>query len=108
MNGGTLEQLAEEKSFMPKQLFSALHDVASTLEKMHMHNIQHRDVKPENVLIQMEGSDVVAAKLRDFGSAEIGNIPENRADDVRRFGITLFSLVTGEGWTKMRLIHEKH
>jgi serine/threonine protein kinase len=108
MNGGTLERFFEDRSFVPKQLFSALHDVASTLEMMHTQNVQHRDVKPENVLIQMEGGDVVAAKLCDLGSAEIGNIPENRADDVRRFGVTLFSLVTGEGWTKMRLIHEKH
>merc|ERR1711959_612777 len=89
-------------------MFQALEDVASTLAAMHERNVQHRDVKPENVLVEMQQGKLVAAKLCDFGSAEIGDNAAGRADDVRRFGVTMFSLATGESWTKQRLIHEKH
>lgn len=55
-----------------------------------------------------EDETVVAAKLCDFGSAMVGDDPSSCADDIRRFGVTLFSVATGEGWTKNRLIREKH
>merc|ERR1719426_170862 len=51
---------------------------------------------------------VTSAKLCDFGSAQIGNDSNSCWDDIRRFGVTLFSVATGEGWTKNRLIREKH
>merc|ERR1712039_715581 len=77
---------------------------------MHANNVQHRDIKPENIMLQMDEFDnvVSAAKLCDFGSAEIGNSEKGRRDDIRRFGVTLFSVATGEGWTKNRLIHAEH
>jgi hypothetical protein len=109
MNGGTLEGLVEKGKMTPRMMFKALEDVASTLAVMHSKSVYHKDVKPENVLVDMHHDSVVAAKLCDFGSAEIsGNAKDNSADDIRRFGVTLFSLATGEGWTKNRLIREKH
>mmetsp|Transcript_111149 Transcript_111149/g.313620 ORF Transcript_111149/g.313620 Transcript_111149/m.313620 type:complete len:528 (-) Transcript_111149:60-1643(-) len=108
MNGGTLEGLAQKGLMSTETMFRALEDVAKTLAKMHAINVQHRDIKPENVLLVTQGDEVVAAKLCDFGSAEIGQSAQGRADDVRRFGVTIFSLATGEGWTKQRLIHAKH
>lgn len=108
MNGGTLEGLAEKNKLPPRTMFAALEDVATTLSVMHEKSIHHKDVKPENVLVEMDGGELSAAKLCDFGSAEFGNGAVGRADDTRRFGVTLFSLATGEGWTKNRLIREKH
>eukprot|EP00927_Polykrikos_kofoidii_P033621 TRINITY_DN28447_c0_g1_i1.p1 TRINITY_DN28447_c0_g1~~TRINITY_DN28447_c0_g1_i1.p1 ORF type:complete len:454 (+),score=71.81 TRINITY_DN28447_c0_g1_i1:183-1544(+) len=108
LNGGTLESLAASGRLSPKLLFKALEDVACTLAKMHSYHLHHKDIKPENILLSMDGSTLLAAKLADFGRGEIGNNPANRADDIRRFGVMLFSLATGEGWTKNRLIHEKH
>lgn len=108
MNGGTLEGLVEKNNLPPRTMFAALEDVATTLSEMHERSIHHKDVKPENVLVEMDGKELSAAKLCDFGSAEFGNGAVGRADDMRRFGVTLFSLATGEGWTKNRLIREKH
>merc|ERR1740130_739547 len=65
-------------------------------------------------MLQMEDENgdgeetVVAAKLCDFGSAQVGNDSKSCQDDIRRFGVTLFSVASGEGWTKNRLIREKH
>merc|ERR1719331_681494 len=60
-------------------------------------------------MLQMdEDETVVAAKLCDFGSAMVGDEADSRMDDIRRFGVTLFSVATGEGWTKNRLIRAKH
>merc|ERR1712226_1405739 len=76
---------------------------------MHANNVQHKDVKPENIMLQMDNDEqVTAAKLCDFGSATIGDNEKGRKDDIRRFGVTLFSVATGEGWTKNRLIHADH
>lgn len=109
MPWGTLEDLAKEGELSPEIMFKGLEDVARTLAVMHENNLQHRDVKPENIMLQMdEDETVVAAKLCDFGSAMIGNEADSRMDDIRRFGVTLFSVATGEGWTKNRLIREKH
>lgn len=108
MPWGTLEDLAKEGELSPEIMFKCLEDVAGTLAVMHAHNVQHKDVKPENIMLQMEDDTVSAAKLCDFGSANIGDNEKGRRDDIRRFGVTLFSVATGEGWTKNRLIHEKH
>jgi hypothetical protein len=111
MNGGDLEKLAEENALTPARLFKGMEDVALTLATMHDYGICHKDIKPENVLVDMQSGELKAAKLCDLGRAEIGShatFQKGAADDIRRYGVTLFSLVTGEGWTKNRLIHEKH
>jgi serine/threonine protein kinase len=88
-------------------MLKALHDIACTLAAMHAKGIQHRDVKPENILVELHGDDI-CAKLCDFGSCQIGEDPSGCADDVRRLGLTLFALVTGEMWTKARLLKQDH
>lgn len=108
MPWGTLEDLAKEGELSPEIMFTCLEDVAQTLAVMHANGLQHKDIKPENIMLQMDGTSVVAAKICDFGSAEIGENPKGCQDDMRRFGVTLFSVATGEGWTKNRLIHESH
>jgi len=109
MPWGTLEDLAKEGELSPEIMFECLEDVAKTLAVMHANGLQHRDVKPENIMLQMNDQDeVLAAKLCDFGSAQVGTEAASMQDDIRRFGVTLFSVATGEGWTKNRLIREKH
>jgi len=109
MPWGTLEDLAKEGELSPEIMFKCLEDVAKTLAIAHANNLQHRDVKPENIMLQMnDDDDVLAAKLCDFGSSMVGDDPKSCFDDIRRFGVTMFSVATGEGWTKNRLIREKH
>merc|ERR1712151_1395114 len=92
MPWGTLEDLAKEGELSPEIMFKCMEDVAETLALMHKHNVQHKDVKPENIILVMEDDMVSAAKLCDFGSAEIGDREKSRRDDIRRFGVTLFSV----------------
>eukprot|EP00747_Dinoflagellata_sp_TGD_P154184 gnl/TRDRNA2_/TRDRNA2_177477_c0_seq2.p1 gnl/TRDRNA2_/TRDRNA2_177477_c0~~gnl/TRDRNA2_/TRDRNA2_177477_c0_seq2.p1 ORF type:complete len:530 (+),score=107.02 gnl/TRDRNA2_/TRDRNA2_177477_c0_seq2:68-1657(+) len=108
MPWGTLEDLANKGELSPLIMFRALEDVAEALAEMHAKGVQHNDVKPENIMLRMNGNTVISAELCDMGTAEIGDNPQARQNDIRRFGITLFSVATGEGWTKNRLMKEPH
>jgi serine/threonine protein kinase len=108
MSSGTLEDLAQAGGLSLAMMFKAMEDIAATLNEMHAHSVQHLDVKPENVMLVMKDSGIVAAKLCDLGRAEVGNNAKNRRDDVRRFGITLYSVAAGENWTQSRLLRADH
>jgi len=108
MNGGSLEGDANEGKLSPKVLFTALADVAIALAGMHAIGVQHRDVKPENAMFAKKDGEVIACKVCDFGSAQVGENPAGEADDIRRFGVTVMSCVTMEEWTKNKLIREPH
>jgi eukaryotic-like serine/threonine-protein kinase len=106
---GTLPlQKVQSEDGMRKLLHRTV-DVAHALETMHEHNLVHRDVKPDNILV-----DGVHGRLSDFGiSTEptranhvygtSGYIPlESLTDgivssksDVFSFGVTLQAATTG-------------
>lgn len=63
--GGTLDQLLLEKGRLAKErAYALVIDVAEGLAYAHERSVLHRDVKPANVFLTVEGR----AKLGDFGT----------------------------------------
>ena len=66
VDGETLKSLVEREGALPvDRAISLVHQVARGLAFAHEHGVVHRDVKPQNVLIDDDG----AAKVTDFGIA---------------------------------------
>ncbi len=60
------ERLQREGKLQPERATEILRDMALALDYAHQHGVIHRDVKPENVLIDQ---DTGRAMLTDFGVA---------------------------------------
>ncbi|ORE05346.1 kinase-like protein [Rhizopus microsporus var. microsporus] len=73
MDGGNLYQLMRERrqQHLPLshcELRTILHQILSAVSHIHHHNVFHRDMKPENLLLEyVAGKPII--KLADFGLA---------------------------------------
>jgi serine/threonine protein kinase len=67
IRGRSLRDWMNEALIPPPQVFAVMHGILQALDYAHRHQIVHRDMKPENVLISDEGQ----VKVADFGIARL-------------------------------------
>ncbi|MEP7104883.1 MAG: serine/threonine-protein kinase, partial [Chloroflexota bacterium] len=67
VKGRSLRDLLAAGRIPLPQVFAILHGILQGLNYAHRHNIVHRDMKPENVLLSDEGD----VKVADFGIARL-------------------------------------
>ncbi len=68
MQGGDLQRFARENPLTLKRSIKYLEQVCAGLRHAHQHDIIHRDVKPQNLLLS---SDKEIIKIADFGVARV-------------------------------------
>jgi serine/threonine protein kinase len=75
VSGGSLQDMLEHFTLLPVSAVQRyLKDILRGLDFLHSKEIIHRDVKPANVLLHIDGS----CKITDFGtSVQIQNIVDN-------------------------------
>lgn len=82
----TLKDYIEENGAMPSDLVLKISaQIASALETAHKAHIIHRDIKPQNIVLNKN----MVAKVTDFGIAKITNAP---SATITSFGSTMGSV----------------
>ncbi|QJW98021.1 Serine/threonine protein kinase PrkC, regulator of stationary phase [Frigoriglobus tundricola] len=72
VTGGTLAQWAAGRAVPPLQAAVLVEQVARAAHYAHEKGIVHRDIKPQNVLLALDGPEgPVVPKLTDFGLAKL-------------------------------------
>jgi hypothetical protein len=75
VNGATLAELAQSGGLSDREVAGFGADVCAALAHAHARGVIHRDVKPHNMIIQVDAGAGRRAKLMDFGIASLAGSP---------------------------------
>ena len=91
-NGGTLKVNMRE----PDQLQYIMYQIARGMEYLHSHNFVHRDLKPDNIMLNYLSRTDYLIKIADFGTLKL-------YESVFKYG-GWHSLLYGSGnWEKTKV-----
>ena len=76
VEGHPLSKLIEEGGLPPERVLDLAIPLCSAVADAHAHDITHRDLKPDNVMVDNEGQ----VKVLDFGLAKVGAAVEGDVD----------------------------
>jgi tRNA A-37 threonylcarbamoyl transferase component Bud32 len=75
VDGANLRELMRLGRLSPDEVLRIVPQICAGLQFAHAHGIVHRDVKPENVLVDRSG----CVKIADFGLAKLASDPSGAA-----------------------------
>jgi len=97
MNRGTVQDWIDGDQLRPGGMFVVMRKVAAALAFLHQMGVTHNDIKPENVMVNMEremvDGDAVVVKLGDLGLTARSS---DQSADFWQYGMTAFCMTTGE------------
>jgi calcium-dependent protein kinase len=75
--GGELFDIISDKTFTEKEAAEIIKQVLQAIAYCHKCKVAHRDMKPENILIDSVENEKMTVKIIDFGTSQVYDAKEN-------------------------------